>query len=1163
MSVRTGLLIICAAVFVLVAGSLYVVSRALDTQHDIAQAEVRRYHSYKLADGLRQTSDDLTRMSRLYVATGDTRYRTYFDQILAIREGKAPRPLDYYSNVYWDFVVAWGKPPRGDGKPIALEQLMLEAHFTDDELAYLRQAKARSDALAALESRAMYAVQGRFLDARGQLTRTGPPDMELARRLVNGPEYNRAKAEIMTPIHDFLGRVESRTAAEVLGLRRRGERLHLVAIAGLGTAVALGLVSFALLARPRVMALVRLARPALGAAPRVRVHTRAPGQALWTAWPLLAAAATACASVLVLSWWLSESIEERVRGDLRNALETVHQGTARSVDDWLTKISQEVGAWARSPLVRAAVAASGTGRKDGELLTPLSSLPGFAGYLVLDPAGRIVISDDRVLLTRKVIPELGEGLAVAVDRSPDHAVVVLPGRRGPEPGQPEHGEGIAFPRDLVVAAALRDDRNQVAGLLLLRVDPRLDLSRILDRGRLGESGQSYAFDRAGRPLVESRFARPAGPDGQTLSTRMASAALAGRSGLDVDGYPDYRGVPVIGAWTWNARYGLGIATEVGLDEAYGALAGYQRQTRAGTGLAVVLIVALSGLFVWNRLAMAAASARLETAHAIIRGHKERMEEELRVGHDLQLSMVPRTFPAFPKRDDVSVHATLRPARELGGDFYDFFFVDADHLFFCVGDVSDKGVPAALFMAAAKTLIRARSADDPSPASLVTYVNAELARDNDACMFVTLFAGRLDTGSGDLVYTNAGHDPPFVRGADGALQRLEERHGPVAGAAPSVAYSESRRRLAPGDVLVAFTDGVTEASDAGARLFSEERAAEAIRSAGVVSAAAVVERLGAAVEAFAGRSAQADDITILALQFRPPLHEAALDGDLPPVVETVVIHNHTADLDAIEAVLDRLAERAGLPLETMAQIRVVCDEVLANVISHGFPDGAEHEIEVRVALAGRRLVLTVSDDGVPFDPLAAPPPDTSLPLERRAIGGLGIHLVRQLVDEVTYGRRGDRNVLTLMKTVDRRAPVRDGGTAASLDRRTPRAHDAAHDTETGGDAQIEIRTRTLGDVLVADMVGRLDSRTAGPASPELNKIAQGGQAKLILNVHGLEYVSSAGLRAMLVAAKVAQAHGGAIKICDANATVEQVMEVSGMSSLLHLHATEKDALAAFS
>jgi sigma-B regulation protein RsbU (phosphoserine phosphatase) len=1151
MSIRTGLLVICAAIFVLIAGSLYVVSRALDTQSDIAQAEVRRYHSYKLADELRQSSDDLTRMARLYVVTGDTRYRTYFEQIVAIRDGEAPRPLDY-GNVYWDFVVAWGKPPRRDDKPIALEQLMHDAHFTDDELAFLRQAKSRSDALVALESRAMHAVQGRFLDDRGQFTRTGPPDMEFARRLMNGPEYHRAKAEIMTPIHDFLGRVESRTAAEVIRLRRRGERLHLVAIAGLGTAVVLVLVSFVLLARPRLMAFLRGADPGSGGPSMAGDQGRTPGRALWTAWPLLAAAAAACASVLMLSWWLSENIEERVRGDIRNALETVHQTTARSVDDWLTEVTHEVGAWARSPLVRDVVTPPGRGRKGGELLTPLSSLPGFAGYLILDLAGRIVSSDDRGLLTRTVTRELGEGLSAAVDQSPDHAIVVFPDGRRPEPSRE-----VTFPRDIVVAAAVRGDRDRVAGLLLLRFDPRLDLSRILDRGRLGESGQSYAFDRGGRRLVESRFGRPVGPEGQALSTRMA---LTGRSGLNVDGYRDYRGVPVIGAWTWNEHYDIGIATEVGLDEAYGALAGYQRQTRLGTGLAVLLIVALSGLFAWNRLAMAAASAKLESAHAIIRGHKERMEEELRVGHDLQLSMVPRTFPAFPKRDDISVYATLRPARELGGDFYDFFFVDADHLFFCVGDVSDKGVPAALFMAAARTLIRARSADHPSPASLVTYVNAELARDNDACLFVTLFAGQLDTTNGDLVYTNAGHDPPYVRGVDGSLQRLEERHGPLAGAAPGVVYGESRRRLALGDVLVAFTDGVTEARDASARFFSEERAAEAVRTSGDMSAAAVVDRLVSAVEAFTGQAEQADDITILALQFRPPSHVAVLDADLPPV-ETVVIHNRPADLEAVEAVLDRLAERARVPSDTMSQVRVVCDEVLANVIAHGFPDEAEHEIEVSVAMGGRRLVLTVSDDGVPFDPLTVPPPDTSQPLEQRPIGGLGIHLVRHLVDEVAYERRGDRNVLTLVKAVDRRPPALEEGAEAN-ETIPDTGTSGARDTDGRGDAQMEIRTRRLGDVLIADMVGRLDSRTAGPASTELNQIAQGGHGKLVLNVHGLEYVSSAGLRAILVAAKLIQVHGGAMKICDANATVKHVMEVSGMSSLLHLYDTEKDALAAF-
>src|SRR5262249_22599810 len=147
---------------------------------------------------------------------------------------------------------------------------------------------------------------------------------------------------------------------------------------------------------------------------------------------------------------------------------------------------------------------------------------------------------------------------------------------------------------------------------------------------------------------------------------------------------------------------------------------------------------------------------------------------------------------------------------VGGDFYDFYFVDEAHLVFCVGDVSDKGVPAALFMAMTKTLLKANSAEEPSTARLVGYLNTELARDNAKCMFVTLFLGPLDVRTGELVYTNAGHEAPYVCRSDGAVERIADRHGPFAGVLTEAVYGESRSRLGPGDVLIAYTDGVTEA-----------------------------------------------------------------------------------------------------------------------------------------------------------------------------------------------------------------------------------------------------------------------------------------------------------------------------------------------------------------
>jgi sigma-B regulation protein RsbU (phosphoserine phosphatase) len=1061
MSIKTGLLVICVAIFVLVSGSLYVVAQAVKTEADIARAEARRYQSYKLADELRQSSDDLTRMARLYAVTGDTRYRTYFDQILAIRDGRAPRPLDY-GNVYWDFVVAWGKPPRRDEGAVALEQLMREARFTDDEFALLQQAKHRSDALVALEAQAMHAVQGRFLDERGHFALVGPPNMDLARRLLHGPEYHRAKAEIMAPIHDVLTRVESRTAAEVQQLRRRGERLHLVVIAGLGTAVTLVLISFAVVARYPFAAVSRgtgrsSSRTAAAERPGLTL-----GLAIWTVWPLLTTAVVACVLVLGLSWWLSESTNDKVRESVRSALEAVHQSTARSVDDWLASIDQEASAWARSPLVRGLLARPPTGpagagaRSDRrELLAPLRQVTAGAGYFVVDSEGRAVASDDAGLLSRRAGRRFGESLVSELSRTLDHAMVVLPD--GGPFGSPDDA---GFRRDIFVAAGVLDHRGVVRGALVLRVDPRLELSRILQRGRLGESGETYAFTRSGSIISESRFraqlrglealgldpnptsglnialrdpgvdltagGRAAASRPEQPFTRMARAALAGRSGVDLDGYRDYRGVPVIGAWTWNERYGIGSATEVGLAEAYGALGDYQRHTRVATGLSLLLIAGLSGVFAWSRLAMAASATKLETAYEIIRGHKDRMEAELKVGHDLQLSMVPRVFPAFPARDEVSVYATLRPAREVGGDFYDFYFVDDTHLFFCVGDVSDKGVAAALFMAVTKTLIKARSADERSTAKIARYLNAELGRDNERCMFVTLFMGRLDVTTGELAYTNAGHDPPYVHRADGSLQRLAERHGPMVGVAPDVVYRESRRQLGPGDLLVVYTDGVTEARDADGHFFSEERMAEIVREDGGLSTDAVVDRILAAVETFERGAERADDITVLALRVLPTgARETVL-------AETVVVRNQLSELDLLDVVLDRFGKRGRLPAATVAEVRIICDEIVSNAIAYAYPRGGHHDIEVRLELTGRRLVVTVSDDGDSFNPLAVAPPDTTLPLEERELGGLGIHLVRGLADDATYSRHGGRNVITLVKVVPSPPPdPPDGSTREPL------------------------------------------------------------------------------------------------------------------------------------
>ena len=247
-------------------------------------------------------------------------------------------------------------------------------------------------------------------------------------------------------------------------------------------------------------------------------------------------------------------------------------------------------------------------------------------------------------------------------------------------------------------------------------------------------------------------------------------------------------------------------------------------------------------------------------------HNERMETELNIARDIQMSMVPFVFPAFPNRSEFTVFADLLPAREVGGDFYDFFFIDEDRFCICIGDVSGKGVPAALFMAVAKTLIKSRAMDDYSTASILTHVNDELSSNNKENMFVTLFIAIVNIASSNVVYTSAGHNPPYISQNNGTLQCLEKCHGPVAGAMEGMVYGEDEIVLGPQDIFFLYTDGVTEAMNAQGDLFSDKRLADLLITLNGIGAEQTVKDTITAVKEFEGATEQTDDITILAFQF---------------------------------------------------------------------------------------------------------------------------------------------------------------------------------------------------------------------------------------------------------------------------------------------------------
>ena len=246
--------------------------------------------------------------------------------------------------------------------------------------------------------------------------------------------------------------------------------------------------------------------------------------------------------------------------------------------------------------------------------------------------------------------------------------------------------------------------------------------------------------------------------------------------------------------------------------------------------------------------------------------KERIESELRIARDIQLSIVPKIFPPFPERSEFDIYATMVPAREVGGDLFDFFFVDDRTFCFLIGDVSDKGVPAALFMAVTKTLIKVVAENEKDPGAIMGKVNKDLSENNESCMFVTLFIGMLDVVNGEVRYACAGHDPPLLLRKGERPTPIPVRHELIAGIEAGMEYTTDRVTLQPGDSLYMYTDGVTEAMDEHNEMFTEDRLVDSLAWADLTSARTIVETVKESVDMHTGGAAQSDDITTLALRF---------------------------------------------------------------------------------------------------------------------------------------------------------------------------------------------------------------------------------------------------------------------------------------------------------
>ena len=872
MSFKKQFFLIFTSIFILLIGVLLTFYNILKNEKEIAKAELKRYESYLLADELRQSSDDLTRMARTYTVTGDPLFRKYFNQILDIRDGKIPRPQNY-SGIYWDFVTGSGVYPSSPSdEQVSLESLMKEKEFSKDEFNLLRIAKNKSDTLVKMENRAMNAMIGLYPDEKGDFIIRKEPDALLAQKIMHSPEYHRVKKDIMKPMQDFFQKVDQRTFETVSFYRKKGLRLNSVMLSLVSLSLLLVFISFCLLFLQRLQK-----KEKVSSSGSKRYFF------LYRSWPLLILLAAASAIQISFSLWNTKTMQENIEADISSQLSAIVETTYESTIQWLEEAEQEL---------RSLVLFHNLSEKDSSLSNPelsilkvkldsLIKLNQYENYFLLDEESHI-ISSSRVQSTGKKF-ELAPAILSQL-KGPKKTALLFPsknklnlsGLKSTDLSK-ENSNKISVNESILLTAPLTDKN-----LLVLELPLNGSFSQVVQKGRFKKSGESYVFNEEAYLLSESRFNDQLYEmgflkKGQNSSlnirvydpktkaaTQMISSSFKRSRGVNLKPYNDYRGIPVIGSWIWNSEYKIGFSTEIDANEAFESLNLFKTHSYTQLIISLFLLLVLTGIFIWNRILISEANLKLSSAYKEIQTYSSKMEEELKVGRQVQMSMVPSSFP---KEDRFSIFASLKPVRQLGGDFYDFFFLDQDSLCLVIGDVSGKGVPSALFMAVAKTLIRSSSFKYGKTDKIISEVNKNILLNNPHCMFATLFIAVLNLKTGVCEYSSAGHHSSYIKKKTGHLLILDQTHGPVTGAVEDTVFTKDEILLEQGDFLIAYTDGITESVNPQNQLYGEEKLENLLKQNSFKSPKEMIAMILKNVEDFSKTNSQSDDITLIAFKYK--------------------------------------------------------------------------------------------------------------------------------------------------------------------------------------------------------------------------------------------------------------------------------------------------------